>query len=111
MTTAQEQATTGAAAAAMAAAGLGCAAMGVLTAWAEASDKVKIFLNWYDPVGPLSGKSGGAVLTYIVSWIALGLALRHRDVHLGRWLVVTLLLVAVGLLLTFPPVFDLFGAK
>jgi hypothetical protein len=102
---------TGPAAAALASAGLGCSAMGVFTTLAEASPSLKKALNLYDPVGPLSGKVAGAIAVYIVSWFVLGLILRHREVHLVRWLTLTFILVGVGLVFTFPPVYDLFTAK
>jgi hypothetical protein len=46
----------GKALAALVAAGIGCAALGVLTTLAELSPRLKNVLNIYDPVGPLSGK-------------------------------------------------------
>jgi len=99
---------TGPAAAALTAGGLGCAAMGLLTTLAEASPAFKKALNLYDPVGPLSGKVAGAIIVYVLSWIVLGLVLRHQQVHLIRWLILTFILVACGLIFTFPPVYDLF---
>ena len=61
-------------------------------------------------VGPLSGKVIIAVIAYVVSWVILHFALRRKEIPLGRALAVTLILVALGFALTFPPIFELFAA-
>jgi hypothetical protein len=71
---------------------------------------VKNWLNFYDPVGPLSGKTTVAVVAFALTWLVAGLYLRGRDVRLSRWLAVSFALIGVGLLLTFPPIFGLFTA-
>jgi hypothetical protein len=58
----------GKALAAMVAAGVGCAALGVLTTLAELSPGLKNVLNFYDPVGPLSGKTTVAVIVWLIAW-------------------------------------------
>jgi hypothetical protein len=104
-----DQVVSGPAMAAMAAAGIGCTVLGVLTVMVEASERVKALLNLYDPVGPLSGKTIGAVGAYLVAWVVLGSWLRRRDVPVRRWIVVSLAMIGLGLVLTFPPVFQAFG--
>lgn len=59
-------------------------------------------------VGPLSGKVILAVIAFVVSWLLLHMAWRRRDVNLGRAFAATLILVALGFALTFPPIFAFF---
>jgi hypothetical protein len=63
----------------------------------------------YGPVGPLSGKTGGAVLVWLIAWAALGRVWKDRKVDFGKVWSVALTLVILGLLGTFPLFFDLFG--
>jgi hypothetical protein len=49
------------------AAGIGAFTMGLLTTAAAASAGIAGALNWYRPVGPLSGKSLGAVVAWLVA--------------------------------------------
>lgn len=95
-------------AAAFLAGGIGVFVLGLLTTGAAAFEGVANALRWSTPVGPLSGKSGGAVIVWLVAWVILGSIFRRREVafrSIYRW---TLILVAVGLLLTFPPFFEAF---
>lgn len=101
--------TDGWAAAALLAAGVGCAALGILTAAAEASPAIAATLNWHDPVGPLSGKSTLATIVYFASWAVLARIFHNRNVRLRAVMVATSILIGVGLLLTFPPVYQLFA--
>lgn len=96
----------GAGAAAFLAAGIGSALMGLITVLAVVSEGVKNVLNLYDPAGPLSGKSTVAVLAWLVSWAVLHRLWKDEDVPVARVIRWTLILVAVGLLGTFPPVFE-----
>ena len=94
--------------AAFLAAGIGTFALGLLTTLAAASGGVADALRWSTPVGPLSGKSTGAVIVWLAARIVLGSLWRNREVRFAavyRW---SLLLVALGLLLTFPPFFEAF---
>ncbi len=95
-------------AAAFLAAGIGSFALGVLTTGAEASEAVANALRWSAPVGPLSGKTGLAVIVWLVAWAVLASRWRSKEVAFRavyRW---TLVLIALGLLLTFPPFFQAF---
>ena len=90
------------------AAGIGAGVWGLLTTAAAASAGIAGALKRDGPVGPLSGKSLGAVIVWLVAWALLGSSWRGKEVTFGpvyRW---TLILVILGLLLTFPPFFDLF---
>jgi hypothetical protein len=96
-------------AAAIIAGGIGVAALGVVTTLAEASTGVKDWLQWSDRVGPLSGKTIVAVVVWLVAWAVLHAALRKRPYETRRALVVSLVLIALGVLGTFPTFFQLFG--
>jgi len=99
----------GPACAAVLAAGIGSFALGVLTTLNEASAKISGMLNLYGPVGPLSGKTGVAVLVWLVAWAVLAGAWKDRQMDFGKVWRASLALVILGLLGTFPLVFDLFG--
>jgi hypothetical protein len=100
----------GPAAAAILAAGIGSAALGLAVILVEMSPgTIKPLLNLYNPVGPLSGKTTVAVVVYALAWLCLGLWARDRNVNFGRWALAAFILLGVGLLLTFPPVFVLFA--
>jgi hypothetical protein len=99
----------GPACAAVLAAGIGSCALGVLVTLNEASAKISGMLNLYGPVGPLSGKTGVAILVWLVAWGVLASAWKDRDVDFGKVWRAALTLVILGLLGTFPLVFDLFG--
>ena len=96
-------------AAAIIAGGIGAAALGVFTTLAEASKSVKDWLQWSDAVGPLSGKVIMAVLVWLVSWAILHVVLRNRPYETRRALVVSLVLIGLGVIGTFPTFFQLFG--
>jgi hypothetical protein len=89
-------------AAAIIAGGAGALALGLLTTLAEASTRIKDALNLYDPVGPLSGKTIGAVVIWLVCWVALHVVYRDRAFETRRALTVALVLLGLGVLGTFP---------
>jgi hypothetical protein len=96
-------------AAAILAAGVGAFALGVLTTLAEASEQIKEFLNLYDPVGPLSGKTTGAVIIWLVAWVVLHLVYRSKPVESRLALTVSLVLIGLGVIGTFPVFFQAFA--
>jgi hypothetical protein len=96
-------------AAAIIAGGIGAAALGLFTTLAEASESIRDWLQWSDAVGPLSGKVIMAVLVWLVAWAILHVALRSRPYETRRALVVSLVLIGLGVLGTFPTFFQLFG--
>jgi hypothetical protein len=95
--------------AAVLAAGFGCAALGVVTVAAAAFSSFSDFLTLYDPAGPLTGKATLAVLVYLIAWVNLHARLRDRELHLFRAFLLTMALLLIGLLATFPPIYHLFG--
>ena len=98
-------------AAALLAGGIGFAALGVTTTVAEAVPAISTAFNWYNPVGPLTGKVVVALVIYFLSWIVLHFSWRGKEVNFRPIATLAFILAAVGLLGTFPPVFDLFAGK
>jgi hypothetical protein len=97
--------------AAIIAGGVGALALGVVTTLAEASTRVKDGLEWSERVGPLSGKTIVAVIVWLVAWGVLHLVYRNRPLETRRALVISLALVALGVLGTFPEFFQLFTTE
>lgn len=97
--------------AAVIASGIGSVMLGLATIGAEANDSIKTALTWNVGVGPLSGKTGVAVIAFVVSWVILHFVFRDRPIRLVRGFTIGIILVALGLLMTFPPVFLLFEAQ
>lgn len=60
-------------------------------------------------VGPLSGKVGLAIIAFVVSWVAFHLWLRGKEVNFRNYFMASLVLIALGFALTFPPIFILFA--
>jgi hypothetical protein len=99
----------GPAAAAFLAAGIGSLALALFVILAEAMTSVKNALNFYGPVGPLSGKTTMAIVIWLLSWIILHSAWKNKQVSFASVFTASLILIILGLLGTFPPFFDLFG--
>lgn len=99
----------GPAAAALLAGGIGAAFMGIITTLSEASPAVSSALNWYNPTGALTGKSILSVAVFLLSWVLLYFGMKDRNVNFSRISVLALILLAIGLLGTFPPVFEIFA--
>jgi hypothetical protein len=97
----------GRAAAAMIAAGVGCAAFGVAVVVAESVAEVKKLLTLSAAAGPLSGKAVVAVVIYAVFWLFLHLALRRSQTKITTVGRLTMILLGIGLLGTFPPFYGL----
>jgi hypothetical protein len=96
-------------AAVLLATGIGSLVLAILTVWAEASESFKDSLAYSDDVGPLSGKTIWAVVAFVVSWAGLHAVLRRHDVNLNTVWLITLGLLALGLVGTFSPFFQLFA--
>jgi hypothetical protein len=98
----------GSGAAAILAAGVGAFLVGVLAVAGDHSAFLKQFFNFYRPTGPLSGVTTLAIALWLAAWAILEARWRKRDVDIGRVNMVAFALLGLGLLLTFPPVGDLF---
>ncbi len=101
----------GPAAAAILAAGVGCSVLGILAVVADASKPMARALTFYLPTGPLSGVSSIAILMWLVTWFTLARRWRTKTVNIARVNATALLLLALGILLTFPPFADLIQGK
>lgn len=101
----------GPALAALLAAGIGSASLGILTTLAEASTTIKDALVLSKPVGPLSGKTIYAVVAWLVAWVVLAFLWRGKQLEPRAAYVATFVLVAIGLLGTFPVFFEAFAAR
>jgi hypothetical protein len=97
-------------AAAILAAGIGCAVLGIVTLASELSDAVGKSLNFYGPVGPLSGKTTVTVIVWLVAWFVLSRLWRNKTVAMGGVNAAALILLGIGFLLTFPPFWAVLGA-
>jgi hypothetical protein len=99
----------GAAWAAILAAGIGCASFGVITDLAEANARVNDALAWYRPAGGLSGVAGCAIIIWLAFWALFSVRWKHRQLVATRGIIMlSLALVLIGVLATFPPFYELF---
>ncbi len=94
--------------AAVVAAAFGTFVLGAFTTAAEASSSLKSWLAWRAPVGPLTGKTSLGVAAFVGAWIALGVAWRAKEVDTNKVVIVTGVLIALGILGTFPTFFEQF---
>jgi lysylphosphatidylglycerol synthetase-like protein (DUF2156 family) len=104
----QANVATGIAAATMIASGIGSLVIGLMTTGAVISEGLKEALNWWNPAGPLSGKTSIGVLAWLISWFILNRMWHTENRNLQQAFTITLILVGLGLVLTFPPVFEAF---
>ena len=97
----------GSGAAAILSAGVGCCVLGVLAVAADQIPALKPLMIFYRPTGPLSGVTTCVVAAWGLVWMVLDWRWRKRDLDLKRVNTVAFALLALGLLLTFPPIGDL----
>lgn len=95
----------GGALAAVVAAGMGAFAMGLLVIANEAG----LFTapSIYGPSGGLSGRSTLAVIAWLIAWGIMHARWRNQNVAVARAFAWTLVLVALGAVMVFPPVWGL----
>jgi hypothetical protein len=98
----------GSGAAAILSAGIGSFAVGLLAIVADQSVLRKSLFTFYKPSGPLSGVTTIAILIWLLTWSILEWRWRKRTVALRPIIVTSFLLLGLALLLTFPPVAELF---
>ena len=98
----------GSAAAAILSAGVGSIAVAIFDLVADKSAVAKDLFVFYKPTGALSGETTVAVLLWLAAWAILHWRWRLRNVSLPRLNLVALALLGLSLLLTFPPIGDLF---
>lgn len=100
--------TNGSGAAAILAAGIGAFALAVLAIAADQIASIQRLMVFYKPTGPLSGVTTAAILIWLFIWGILEWRWRNRTVAVGRTNAIALILLALSLVLTFPPIADLF---
>jgi drug/metabolite transporter superfamily protein YnfA len=101
--------TDGVAAAAVVASAIGVFIIGSLTILAEINGSLKAALAWSGAVGPLIGKTGVGVIIWLILWPILHAVWRGKEVNFSAIYTVSLILIVLGWLLTFPPVFEAFS--
>jgi hypothetical protein len=105
----EEARPSGPAAAVVLAAGVACFMLGLLTVLTVASGAVSDALTFSESVGDLSGVTTVATIVFFAAWIGLAVAWRRANPPLARVAAAAGLLIALGLLGTFPPVFNAFA--
>ncbi|HEY4381597.1 MAG TPA: hypothetical protein VGN01_14705 [Acidobacteriaceae bacterium] len=95
-------------AAAVLSAGLGCSLLGVLAVAADGSKSLASALTFYRPTGPLSGVTTSALVFWLLCWTLAAARWKNKSVAFGKVTAFSFAFLALGLLLTFPPVGDLF---
>jgi hypothetical protein len=98
-------------AAAILAAGIGCAVVGILAFAGDASDAIGKLLNFHNATGTLSGVTTVAIIVWLLAWFALNRTWQMQTVSMAKVNVAAYILLAVGFLLTFPPFMDLLQGK
>jgi hypothetical protein len=101
---------TGPVAAGLLATGIGAFTLGLFTTLSEASTGIHDFLQFTDEVGPLGGKTILAVIAYFGSWAILHGLWRRQNPVLRPILIAAAVLVALGILGTFPVFFQAFAS-
>lgn len=101
----QTEIVNGAAMAAFLSAGIGSFAMGFVVLLKEIG--LFPFPAIYGPAGGVSTRTTLAVLIWLGAWVLLHRRWKDREIDGGRVLRQTLALIAVGVLLTFPPFWQL----
>jgi len=99
--------TNGSGTAAIFSSGVGCFVLAVLAILGDKSALVKGGLAFYKPTGPLSGVTTVAILVWLFTWGILDWRWRKKTVAARRISAMAVALLALSLILTFPPVADL----
>ena len=97
----------GSGAAAMVAAAIGSFVLAIIAFAGDKSVPIKNSLNFYKPTGPLSGVTTVAIVVWFLAWGFLEWRWGKRAVAMSRINRVSLALLALSILLTFPPIVDL----
>ena len=102
----ERELTNGAALAAVLAAGIGSFAMGLVVILNE----IGVFSvpALYGPAGGVSGRTTLAAAIWLIGWVVLHYRWKNRHVNPGSMGALSLALISLGILMTFPPVWHLF---
>lgn len=104
-TVTREDAPNGAAMAAFLGAAIGAFAMGAIVLLNEAGILAAPAL--YGPAGGVTGRTTLAVVVWLIAWALVHYRWKDREIGVRRVYLITLILIAIGLLGTFPPVWQL----
>lgn len=96
----------GPAAAAILSAGAGSCVLGILAVVSDGSKTLARWLALYSPSGSLSGDTTVTILVWLVLWFVLAKRWKGRNVNPVKTNVAAFVLLASGILLTFPPFAD-----
>jgi hypothetical protein len=96
----------GASSAAVLAGGVGAFAVGIFVILNEAG--LYAAPSLYGPAGGVSGRTTFATATWLISWAILHGRWKSRRIEPGPVIVTTLVLLGLGLLATFPPLWAIF---
>lgn len=96
-------------AAAFLAGGIGSAALGIIVTLYELNDKSAFAKSmvWSKDVGGLSGKTSLAVIIFFISWAVLHFIFRGKETNFSRIATASFVMLAIGLIGTFPPFWTL----
>ena len=97
----------GSGAAAILGAAIGSFVLAIIAFAGDKSVPIKNSLNFYKPTGPLSGVTTVAVVVWFLVWGLLEWRWGRRTVAMSRINRVSLAMLALSILLTFPPIVDL----
>jgi hypothetical protein len=100
--------TNGGAAAAILAAGIGSFLLSVFAILGDQSAFFKRIFVFSKPTGPLSGVTTCAIVAWLVVWFILHRAWHRRNIAVAGVSAAAVILLFLGVLLTFPPIADLF---
>ena len=100
----------GLAAATLLAGGFGAFFMGLITLISEVVTSTQKFLTFMSPVGPLSGKTIITVVVWLIVWVVLGFQWKGKDKNFGQISMISMVLLLLGIVGTFPPFWHLLGA-
>ena len=100
-----EEAANGSAIAAFAGGSIGAFAMGVVVILNEAG--ILAAPTLYGPAGGVSGRTTLATIVWLVGWAVLHHRWKGRQIPPRRIYLVTLILIGLGIVATFPPVWRL----
>ena len=92
--------------AAILASGIGALAVGLMVILNESG--IYSAPTLYGPAGGVSGRTTIAAVIWLVAWAVLHRLWRDREVDGGRVTVIAVVLILLGLVGTFPPVWTLF---
>ena len=96
----------GPAAAALLAGAAGVFVLGLNTFLAAAAEGVAEWFRFQNRVGPLSGKTTMAGVAWLVVWVLLAAVLWRRNVRVEWVWAIVIVLLVLGNLLMFPPIFE-----